>query len=245
MSALQIGLIMPETMGAYGDSGNAIVLEKRLQKRGFDAEIVTVHVGDEVPDSLDFYLLGGSEDAAQQVAVQRLEESGALRRAADRGAIVFAVCAGLQVLGASYEDEDGRQVDGLGLLDVQTRRGTERSVGELVTTALLQSVGEPLTGFENHLGVTELGADAQPLGAVLHGHGNALDLSGEGQRVDGAVQGSVFATYMHGPVLARNPQLADYLIRLATGQKDLNPIDTAATALLRKQRLEASGITLK
>ena len=118
-------------------------------------------------------------------------------------------------------------------------------MGELVTTALLQSVGEPLTGFENHLGVTELGADAQPLGAVLHGHGNALDLSGEGQRVDGAVQGSVFATYMHGPVLARNPQLADYLIRLATGQKDLNPIDTAATALLRKQRLEASGITLK
>lgn len=245
MSALQIGLIMPETMGAYGDSGNALVLEKRLQKRGFDAEIVTVHVGDEVPDSLDFYLLGGSEDAAQQVAVQRLEKSGAVRRAADRGAIVFAVCAGLQVLGASYEDEDGRQVDGLGLLDAQTRRGTERSVGELVTMALLQGVGEPLAGFENHLGVTELGVDAQPLGAVLRGHGNALDLSDEGQRVDGAVQGSVFATYMHGPVLARNPQLADYLIRLATGQKDLNPIDTAATALLRKQRLEASGITLK
>ncbi|MDO5034466.1 MAG: glutamine amidotransferase [Actinomycetaceae bacterium] len=238
---LRIGVILPETMGAYGDGGNAVVLAKRLEKRGFGSEVVTVHVGEEVPATLDFYLLGGSEDAAQALAAEQLKGSRAMREAVEAGAVVLAVCAGFEVLGEWYEDADGRRVEGASLLDVRTTFGEQRLVGELASKPLVAGLGEHLTGFENHLGRTQLGADAQPLGSVLHGHGNGV-LEGE-HLVDGAVAGRVFATYMHGPVLARNPEFADHLISLATGVEALEPIDSAATALLRKQRLEASGIS--
>lgn len=240
--ALKIGIILPETMGAYGDRGNAVVLEQRLVRRGFAAEIVTVNVDDDLPSGLDFYLLGGSEDPAQTIAVEELRRF-ALQDAVNKGAVVLAVCAGFQVLGEWYEDPYGKRMDGLGLIDAKTRLSKDRFVGELVVDPSIEGVSQVLTGFENHRGVTQIGEDVKPLGKVLHGFGNAAD-EDEGF-VDGAAVGNMFATYMHGPMLARNPEFADHLIRLATGVDELAPLEEGTISALRDERLTASGITQK
>lgn len=249
---LQIGLILPDVLGTYGDDGNALVLRQRARMRGMDAEIVRVALGEPVPESLDVYTLGGGEDTAQILAAEHLLADGGLRRAASAGRPIFAVCAGLQVLGASFR-ASGRMVDGVGLIDATTAALHSRAIGEVASTpagsGITSELTEPLTGFENHLGATILGPDAQPLGRLTRGNGNADSAAtaglsdGEHQRAaEGAVQGSVIATYMHGPALARNPQLADLLLARATGQAlaDLAPLDIAAVSQLRAERLRSA-----
>jgi CobQ-like glutamine amidotransferase family enzyme len=147
-----------------------------------------------------------------------------------RGAPVLAICAAIQVLGHWYETSAGERVGGVGLLDLVTAPQSVRTIGELVSRPLPAGLSEPLTGFENHRGGTVLGSSAAPLGAVLTGFGNR---SGDG--VDGAVQGSIVATYMHGPCLARNPALADLLLARVVGE--LSPLDLDEVALLRRERL--------
>lgn len=231
-STLRIGVLAPEVLGTYGDSGNAVVLQKRAQWRGLNAQIVTIPLGDEIPEELDIYSLGGGEDTAQALAAQQLRKHSGLVRAFARGAPILAICASLQILGRAYTDAVGNLVDGLGLLDLETVPGGSRAIGELVTRPLLPELTEPLTGFENHGGRTRLGREALPLGSVLSGVGNGFD------EVDGAVQGSVIATYMHGPVLARNPQLADLLLGRAAG-RTFEPLDLPLVELLREERLGA------
>ena len=134
-SAVTIGLLFPDLLGTYGDSGNAVILAQRLQWRGIEADIVTVHAGDPVPASCELYVVGGGEDLPQALAARQLGPPGAgpLARAVDGGAAVLAVCAGLQILGASFVGPDGVQADGLGLVDCTTRRGRgARAVGEIV-----------------------------------------------------------------------------------------------------------------
>lgn len=236
-SNVRIGVILPEVFGTYGDSGNARVLAKRMEWRGISSETVSIGLGDVVPADLDIYLIGGGEDWTQALAIQHLKEHPGLQQAAQGSAAVLAVCAGLQILGEWFIDANGNRIEGVGLLDARTTLG-ERSVGELVSTPMIPGLTDLLTGFENHLGATELGPDARPLGHVLHGRGNA---SGE-PLADGAVQGNVFSTYMHGPVLARNPQFADFLIARAIGYDSLDPIDLPEVDQLRKERLEAAEI---
>ncbi|GHE76579.1 glutamine amidotransferase [Amycolatopsis deserti] len=227
-SAVRIGLVLPDVLGTYGDSGNAVVLRQRLRWRGVPADVVAIHYGDPVPDCLDVYLLGGGEDEAQALAAGHLREHPGLRRAAARGAVVFGVCAGLQVLGTSFVSGDGKRHEGLGLLDVDTAPGRRRAVGEIVA----DSGAGPLTGFENHLGVTTVGPGSSPLGRVRTGTGN-------GDGTDGAVTGHVLATYLHGPALARNPALADLLIGWVTGSP---PPDLPLPEVdeLRRERLRAA-----
>jgi lipid II isoglutaminyl synthase (glutamine-hydrolysing) len=234
-SAVRIGLVLPDVMGTYGDGGNAVVLRQRLRLRGIAAEIVEVTLSDPVPESLDLYTLGGAEDYAQRLATRHLLRHPGLQRAADRGAPVLAVCAAVQVLGRWYETSAGERVDGVGLLDVTTSPQDTRTIGELVTRPLLAGLSERLTGFENHRGGTVLGPAASPLGAVVRGAGNRADPPGNGG--DGAVQGSVVATYMHGPCLARNPELADLLLRKVVGE--LAPLAMPEVELLRRERLMA------
>jgi CobQ-like glutamine amidotransferase family enzyme len=232
ISTVRIGLVLPDVMGTYGDGGNAAVLRQRLRLRGIPAEIVEITLADAVPDSLDLYTLGGAEDYAQRLATKHLIRHPGLQRAAGRGAPVLAICAAIQVLGHWYETSAGERVDGVGLLDLTTSPQPARTIGELVTAPLLAGLTAPLSGFENHRGGTLLGDAASPLGAVKKGAGNRA-----GTGIDGAVQGSVFATYMHGPCLARNPEFADLLLRKVVG--DLTPLDLPEVELLRRERFRA------
>ncbi|KKW65890.1 type 1 glutamine amidotransferase [Mycolicibacterium elephantis] len=231
-SAVRIGLVLPDVMGTYGDGGNAVVLRERLRLRGFAAEIVEITLADPVPAELDLYTLGGAEDYAQRLATRHLLRYPGLQQAVSRGAPVLAICAAIQVLGHWYETSSGERVEGVGLLDVTTSPQESRTIGEVVSQPLLPELSEKLTGFENHRGGTVLGASAQPLARVISGAGNRA-----GDGFDGAVQGSVVATYLHGPCLARNPQLADYLLSRVVGE--LAPLELREVEQLRTERLAA------
>lgn len=231
-SALRIGLVLPDVMGTYGDGGNAVVLRQRLRLRGIAAEIVEITLADPVPESLDFYTLGGAEDYAQRLATRHLLRYPGLQAAAARGTPVLAICAAIQVLGHWYETSAGERVGGVGLLDVTTSPQPERTIGEVTATPLIDGLTQPLTGFENHRGGTVLGPQARPLARVTKGAGNRA-----GDGYDGAVQGSVVATYLHGCCLARNPELADYLLSQVVGE--LPPLELPEVDLLRRERLAA------
>lgn len=230
----KIVLVYQSLLGIYGDQGNSKVLAKRLQWRGLDAEVVVIEPGTPLPTDGLVYLLGGGEDAAQTTAVRELTSDGGLFTALDAGAALLAVCAGYQICGRTFTIGANEEVrEGLGLLDVETRRGPTRAVGEILTRWTKPDGSESLlTGFENHGGYTFLGSDAAPLARVEVGVGNA------GDGTEGAVQGRVIGTYPHGPVLARNPELADHILELALGHT-LDPLERAASQHegLRKERI--------
>ncbi|WP_068271763.1 type 1 glutamine amidotransferase [Aldersonia kunmingensis] len=234
-STFRIGLVLPDVMGTYGDGGNALVLRQRMRMRGYNAEIVEITLADPVPDSLDVYTLGGAEDYAQRLATRHLQRYPGLQQAAERGAPVLAICAAIQVLGHWYETSAGERVDGISMFDVTTAPQKTRSIGEVLTSPLLDGLTAPLTGFENHRGGTTLGPAAKPLGRVTAGVGN-----GVGDGFEGVVQGSVIGTYMHGPALARNPELADLLLARALGVDALPPLDIDEVEQLRTERLRAA-----
>ena len=199
MSQIKIVRIHNELLGTYGDQGNAEVLAFRAKFHGITANIVDVTYNDDLPTNGDIYLLGGAEDAAQLLsikALQRGDNLNILHLAIERGAVILAVCAGFQIIGNKFF-ANGQEVDGLGLLDVISVPGDKRLVGDIKTTSSIRSF--ELTGFENHLWRTILRPTAQAFGQVITGHGNG------DSNYDGAVNGNVFGTYMHGPILARNP----------------------------------------
>jgi CobQ-like glutamine amidotransferase family enzyme len=233
-SAVRLALLFPELLGTYGDGGNALVLAKRLEWRGIACEVVTVDAGDTVPDSCDLYLLGGGEDGPQTEASRELIRQQALHRATARGAAVFAVCAGLQIMGESFADKSGAPVPGLGLLDCRTVKTDEpRAVGELLVEG--SATLPRLTGFENHGGRTRLGPDARALGRVVDGDG------AEGVVPRDPAGPKVLGTYLHGPALARNPALADLLLGWLLDQEpaSLAPVDDGDAERLRADRFRA------
>lgn len=240
---MRVALVFPDLLGTYGDSGNAVILAQRLRRRGLPAEVVEINAGGRVPDSCDLYVIGGGEDLPQALAAQELNSQRAVHRAVDRGAVVLAVCAGLQIVGRTFVGPDDVEQAGLGLLDCVTVRGPgRRAVGELVVKPAAESDLPLLTGYENHGGVTVLGPDTEPLGLVQSGVGNgAFPTDGapaESAGTDGAINGRVWATYMHGPVLARNPALADRLLTMVTGP--LPSLDDRESEALRAERLKAA-----
>lgn len=227
---VRIGLLFPALLGTYGDGGNATVLAQRLCWRGFAAETVSVEIDDAIPEQVDVYVLGGGEDSAQTLAVSRLG-GGALTRAADAGKPIFAVCAGFQILGETFLNGHGDVHAGLGLIDCRTDRlPSSRAVGELLADAAVDGIGV-VTGYENHGGRTTLGPAARPFATVRSGIGNG------DANADGAIQGSVVATYLHGPALARNPALADHLLTAVCGA--LDPLDDVEEHELRRERFAA------
>jgi CobQ-like glutamine amidotransferase family enzyme len=235
---LRVVRLFGDLLGTYGDDGNAVVLAQRARWRGHDATIIDVTNGAAVPDDGDVYVIGGGEDGPQTAAAQQLAASGALHRAVARGAAVLAVCAGLQILGRSFLGPSGTITEGLGLLPCETgRKPGPRRVGEVVATPD-PSLGLPIiTGYENHAGTTVLDPDATPLARLTVGHGN-----GVGDGTEGVVAGRIVATYLHGPVLARNPALADLLLAWALGSDpgQLDPLDDAVVDELRSERIAAA-----
>jgi CobQ-like glutamine amidotransferase family enzyme len=236
-SPLVIAVVYPELLGTYGDGGNGLVLARRAAWRGLPVDLVSVGAGDPLPNA-DLYCLGGGEDGPESRAADGLARDGTLARAVAAGATVLAVCAGYQLMGHTFPAADGRPMAGLGLLDVTTVKGTgRRAVGEVVVDPCV--VGgislPPLTGFENHGGVTSVGPGARPLGRVAAGVGN-----GSGDRTEGAWAGRVVGSYLHGPLLARNPALADLLLEWATGDGPLATLDDERERALRAERMAAA-----
>ncbi len=235
-------MLFPDLLGTYGDGGNAMVLAQRLAWRDIAAEVVTVAAGQAAPDSCDLYLVGGGEDGPQVQATRELDQSQALHRAVAAGATVLAVCAGMQILGHRFPDATGTDQAGLGILDcVSVRVDKPRAVGEVLTAPA--SVPSPdggtatpvgqLTGFENHASRTVPGPTATTLGRVEVGEGN-------GDGTEGMACGRVLGTYLHGPVLARNPALADLLLSWVVGPDALVPLDDHEIHDLRADRLRAA-----
>ena len=213
-SSLSIIRIHNELLGTYGDRGNADVLAFRAAARNIPVEIIDISFHVALPASADIYLLGGAEDAAQVLSTEALKESE-LQHSLDKGAVLLAICAGFQIIGESYY-ANGEKRSGLGLLDMNTIPGTRRYVGDIkVHSPWCES---DITGFENHGGQTILGEGLSPFGSVITGFGNGDGL------VDGAVKGNIFGTYLHGPILARNPEFADLVLARAVG-KVLDPFD--------------------
>jgi CobQ-like glutamine amidotransferase family enzyme len=225
-------VVYPRLLGLYGDRGNAAALRHRAEGRGIATTILEVEAGMTIPEHGDVYLVGGAEDRTMAAAAGALEGQPGLGRAIERGAACLAVCAGFQLLSRQYALPDGGSRPGLGVLDVTCGRlSGPRAVGEVVARSEVD--GSPLLGFENHQGDALLGPLADPLGRVEVGVGNGHD------RLEGARQGRVIGTYLHGPVLVRNPALADVLLATVVGG-ELEPFVDPRVERLRRERLRSS-----
>src|SRR5260221_421720 len=195
-SALRLVWVYPDLLSTYGDPGNLLVPLRGARRRGLGAEPVKVNADEPVPRSGDIYLMGGGEDLPQILAARRLRADGGLAAAAGAGAVVFAVCAGYQVIGTEFGGTEGEPVSGLGILNIRSGRGERRAVGEVVADVDPQLGVPRLTGFENHQGVTRLGPGVRPLARVTLRVGN-------GDGPEGALPAKVLGSYLHGPALVR------------------------------------------
>jgi lipid II isoglutaminyl synthase (glutamine-hydrolysing) len=231
MKPIQIVHLYPREMNIYGDTGNRIVLEKRLQWRGIRYATHLIGVTDAIPKDADIIIGGGGQDAAQGGIEQDLfTKKQSLEILANSGVVMLMVCGMYQLFGKKFVTTDGTEIKGLGILDVETLPGDGRLIGNLVTD--VPDVGT-IVGYENHSGRTYLGNDVQPFARVLSGMGN--DDSAE---LEGARYKNVIGTYMHGPILSKNPHLADMLLTLALqkyGTKELlTPLDDSLADMARE-----------
>ncbi|MCX7622140.1 MAG: glutamine amidotransferase [Thermomicrobium sp.] len=227
---LRIGWLYARTMNIYGDRGNVLALVERCRRRGIAAEVVELGVGDPLePGRYDLFFWGGGQDREQIAAAHDLRgaKGEALRAEVERGVPILAVCGGYQLLGHFYRPHDGPELPGLGIFDAWTVAGERRMIGNVVVDS--PAFGE-LVGFENHSGRTYLGPGTEPLGFVRIGHGNNGEDGTEGCRYRNAI-----GTYLHGPVLPKNPQLADFLVaaalRLRGWEGELPPLDDELAAV--------------
>lgn len=222
MTSIVIAHLYPREMNIYGDTGNVIVLRKRLQWRGIDVNVVPVNIGDPLPHDTDLLMGGGGQDAAQdEIGRDFVSRAAQLRAMADDGVVMLTICGTYQLLGHEFVTQDGVVIAGAGVLDVRTRGEVERLIGNNVVDT---DFGGRLVGYENHSGMTELGSGVRPIGTTETRRGN----NGK-DGTEGAMRDNVFGTYLHGPVLAKSPQFADELLRRALSRRGmptaLEPLD--------------------
>jgi hypothetical protein len=236
---LRIGHLYPDLMSIYGDRGNVLALSQRAKWRGIDVETRTFTTGEAWdPDWADVYFFGGGQDQGQDIVGADLAgpNGAALKRSIAGGAAVFSVCGGYQLLGREYVPAVGDPIPGLGVMDVTTRAGKVRFVGNLLA---LTDDGKTLIGFENHSGYTYLGPLAKPLGRVIAGHGN----NGT-DKTEGAVQDKLIGCYLHGSALPKNPWLADQLIAWGLARRhgavELAPLDDTEEYAAQSQAAEVA-----
>ena len=209
---LTVGHLYPDLLNLYGDRGNIQCLMKRCQWRGIESETIAFELGDTIDFSkLDLVLLGGGSDREQMLVNDELKKIQADFKAyvEDYG-VVIAICGGYQLLGKYYKTDQGT-IEGLNLVDLYTEQGSPRLIDNIVLKSDLFSM--PIVGFENHGGRTYIN-DNRPLGKVLYGSGN----DGE-SGYEGVIDKNVIGTYLHGPLLPKNPQITDYLITKALERK--------------------------
>jgi CobQ-like glutamine amidotransferase family enzyme len=209
---IRVGHLYPEYLNIYADRGNIAVLARRAAWRGHELEVLGLGLDDELPEDIDLFYVGGGQDREQAVIAPDLAAKGeALTAAVAGGAALLAVCGGYQLLGRFYLDTNGVHQPGVGIFPHETVAGERRMIGDvLLECELVPGERRTLAGFENHAGRTRLDAGAEPLGRVLAGFGNDGESGFEGCRVGRAV-----GTYLHGPLLPRNPWLGDWLLAQA------------------------------
>ena len=215
---VRVGHLYPDYLNIYADRGNIAVFQQRAAWRGIELSVDAIGVGDAVEAGRhDLYYVGGGQDREQALIAPDLAAKGAaLRDAVAGGAAILAVCGGYQLLGAFYRDVSGAEQPGAGVLPLHTVAGDTRMIGDCLLECELElGVRRTLAGFENHAGRTHLEHGAEPLGRVIAGFGNDGESGYEGCRVGRAV-----GTYLHGPLLPRNPWLADWLLAQALGHAE-------------------------
>jgi CobQ-like glutamine amidotransferase family enzyme len=213
LPVLRLAHLWPSLLNVAGDGGNLSSVELRSRWRGIRTETVAIEAGDPVPDftSFDIVFAQGGQDVEMALVARDLPRiAGPLREAADAGVVMLPVCAGLQLFGHAYIPSVGEALEGAHVLDLETRGGSQRFMQHAACDVTIDGVTETVVGFENHSGVTELGPGVVPFGRVVAGAGNNGRDGSEGARRD-----NVFATYLHGPVLPKNPWLSDQLVRIA------------------------------
>ena len=259
--SLIIGWLYPELMSTYGDRGNIIVLQKRCEWRGIDVEIKRLDLGFKIEDlrKCNLLFMGGAQDRQQQiVAYDLLKKRNDLKEMIENGIPGLYICGAYQFLGKYYKEANGNVINGLDILDLYTENPGENHP-RLIGNAFIQchpdqakpgsgsrdsdlrqnDNEQTLIGFENHGGRTYLGNNTKPLGKVIKGYGNNGDLPAmlngrqvqAGDQTEGAIYKNSFGSYLHGPILPKNPELADLLIKIALEKKypnsptNLSPLD--------------------
>jgi CobQ-like glutamine amidotransferase family enzyme len=228
MKELVLVHLYPREMNIYGDTGNVLVLRKRLEWRGLPVRVVPVSVADPLPNEADILLGGGGQDAAQgEIGADFASRGAQLRALADDGVVMLTICGSFQMLGHEFVTQEGRRIAGVGVLDVTTQGQPVRLIGNNYVDT--DDAGR-LVGYENHSGLTTLGPGVRPLGRTQQGRGN----NGK-DGTEGAVRDNVIGTYLHGPVLAKSPAFADSLLRRAYARRgesvELEPLDDSLPGL--------------
>ena len=223
---LNICHLYPDVLNLYGDRGNVTCMEQRLRWRGIDVTTTGVSVGEPLDASkFDLFFIGGGQDFEQEVLLEDLkgDKTEQVKSAIEDGKTFLAICGGYQMLGAYYKTWDGQQCDFIGALDLYTIGHKDRMIGNYMFTC--EELDDlKVVGFENHSGKTYLGPSVRPMGKVLVGSGNNGEDKSEGARYN-----NVFATYSHGCLLPKNPQLCDCILKTALARKygsaELAPLD--------------------
>ncbi len=232
---LRIGHLYAHFLNIYGDRGNIVTLSKRAEWRQITAIVKPIGLGENIDvDYFDLYFIGGGQDKQQMVIAQDLaKRKEAIHKAVEQKSVILAICGGYQLLGHYYKPHQGDELRGISVLDAHTVAGNRRMIGNVLVK---RDDGSTLVGFENHSGKTFLGKDLAGLGKVAVGNGN----NGE-DGLEGAAQGTVYGTYLHGSLLPKNPQFADTLITQALarryGNVTLAPLDDALENSAHKRAL--------
>jgi len=237
MSDLVLVHLYPDLLRTYGDRGNVLTLVRRAEWRGFVVRLEEITRGERLPPDARMIVLGGGTDRVQDlIGADLLARRDELTEATGAGAVIIGICGGYQLIGHRYVTAEGTEVEGLGLLDLETVAAprAKRIIGRVRARAAIWGRSFELVGFENHGGRTTLGPGAHPLARVPRGQGN----NGR-DRTEGAILGSVVGTYLHGPVLPVNPKLADLLLARAlaprTGGAPLEALDDRLEAAAHRE----------
>ena len=248
--SLQIHWLYPGLMSTYGDRGNIIVLAKRCEWRNINTEVIKLNEGFVVKklEELDILFMGGAEDVQQQIVARdfRAEKIKALKSKIEDGTPGLYICGALQFLGKFYKDADGTEIKGLGIFDLYTEHpgeGSKRLIGNIAVKtnlaglrhATYETGKDIVIGFENHGGRTRLGKDLKPFAQVVKGFGN----NGE-DKTEGAIYKNSIGTYLHGPILPKNPEIADWLIEKALEKKYKKKINLEKLDDLLSQKAKES-----
>ncbi len=233
---IRVGHLYPDYLNIYADRGNIAVLAERARARGHELDVRAIGMRDDVRrGETDLFYVGGGQDREQALVARDLTgKADALRESVEQGAAFLAVCGGYQLLGRYYKDVSGEELPGIGLLPLHTVAGQTRMIGDVLLDC--GWAGRTLAGFENHAGRTILDGGAEPLGRVVAGFGNDGTSGYEGARYK-----RVYGTYLHGPLLPRNPWFADHLLAEALAHAGGSTELSALPDELEKQAHDVSA----
>jgi CobQ-like glutamine amidotransferase family enzyme len=221
MKKITIVSLYPNEMNIYGDSGNILTLHRRLEWRGYEASIIYFHIGDQFPEEADIIVGGGGQDSGQIKVAKDLQRiAPKIRELAAKGVPMLMICGLYQLFGHKFITDNGTEIKGIGIFDAETKAGSKRLIGNIS----IETEFGKVIGYENHSGQTSLLNEQKSFGSIIRGNGNnAVD------RTEGARVHNVFGSYLHGSLLPKNPEFADYL--LSTAIKNKYSIKTALKKL--------------